>query len=627
MYPRHLNLKEETRKELVSWLDSELINHLGERTELIDKLKRYQSDYLAEPSTEVATFPFLGASTIIIPLTAIAVEAVHSRTMQTAFAHDQLVNVKIKNPADEELEPELERYLHEELIVGASFKESVEPAILELEKLGTGIIETQYCYHSRKGIRSTEKGEEEFEVIFKNGPSFSSVPVSQFLLPFDCLDLQSARWCGKVFSLTEHEVKFREADGYFLEGTYDKLKNHFIPPTSDIDNATSYMDRVEAITKTDPSWPTDLQFYWIATTWEIVPGRFEEIFVIFQRDIQDIVGIWYNWYEDLRRPFAKGVYFPQEFRWYGIGIGKQNEQFQYEVTTQHRSRLDNATIANMRMFKVKRNSSIKENEPIFPGKFWFLDEMDDLQPLEMGDVKSSAYNNENQAVIFSQQRNGVNELTLGMPNTGTPGTATSEMSRIQESARKFDYSYGNIRTLLDESLHHGLLTIAQWGPSVSRLEFNPKGNKIASFLKSPFEYFRDKILLEIHLANQNQNKFRDRQDATQLVGTFQQYYTNLLALAEGNPQLTQQIQKGAMDGANLAMRHIMESFDIRNPDRFLVNFSLPQPVTPNDPSQLGGGTTPVSGSNASTGVQSNLILAPNAASILPNLPGLSGQLG
>lgn len=627
MYNRHLSLTEDQHTDLVAWLETELTNHLAEREEFIGKLKRYQSDYLAEPSTEVATFPFAGASTIIIPLTAIALEAVHSRTMQTAFAHDLNISAKIKNPVQSDLEPELERYLQDELITGANFKAAVEPAILEVEKLGTGIIETSYCYHARKGIRINDAGkEEEFDVVIKNGPDFSSVPVANFMMPFDCADAQSARWCGKVFWLTPNQIRQRESDGFFIEGTYEDLEHLFTPGTKDTDNASNYTDHVRDLTHVEPSWPTEIEFYAIATTWEIVEGRYEEVFLLYHRELRKIVGIWYNWYNDLRRPYRKAVYFPVEFRWYGIGIAKQNEQFQYEVTAQHRTRLDNATIANMRMFKVKRTAQVKDDEPIFPGKMWFVDEMDDIESFEMGDVKASAYNNENQVIIFSQQRSGVNELTLGMPNSGTPGTATSEMARVQESARKFDYSYSNIRTLLDESLHDGLLTLAQWGPDVDHLMYNPRGNDIESFLKeNPFEYFRKRILVEIRLAGQNQNKFKDRQDATQLVGIFQQYYTNLLTLAQGtqDPNLISQVTSKAFEGANLAMRHIMESFDIRNPERFLITPT--QSGQP--PIAIPGGGGPAQGASQAPSVQSNLVLAPNASSILPNIPNLPAQLG
>jgi len=91
-----------------------------------------------------------------------------------------------------------------------------------------------------------------------------------------------------------------------------------------------------------------------------------------------------------------------------------------------------------------------------------------------------------------------------------------------------------------------------------------------------------------------------------------------------NPDLLNQVSTKAFEGANLAMRHIMESFDIRNPERFLINPSM-VPSNVQTPNQVGG--NPTQGTPSAPSVQSNLVLAPNASSILPNLPNLSGQLG
>lgn len=628
-YPRHLNLDEEVEKDLVAWTETEIVNHLGERTNFIERIKRYQSDYIAEPQTEVSKIPFLGASSIIVPLTAIALEAVHSRTMQTLFSLEQKIAVKIHNPELEDLSSELEVFLNNELMEGMDFKKKVEPAILELEKLGTGVIETSYVDEVRKGIKTDlDTGKEkEFEVVVRRGPSVDSTPISNFLQPFDDLDTQTSRWCGKVFWHSEHEVRQKEQDGYFKDGTHEYLESKFLTTTNDIDDAGGYKKATETITDTQPSWPKLVEFYFMATCWEVVKdsGRYDEIFYVYQRDTRKIVSIWYNWFEDLRRPFRHGVYFPLEFRWYGIGIAKQNEQFQYEVTAQHRARLDNSTIANMRMWKVNRNLGLKPDEPIFPGKFWYVDDPNDIMPMEMGDVKSSAYNNENQVTIYSQQRTGVNELTLGMPNVGTPGTATDSMARVQESARKSDYTGSNTKNFINEVIQDSLCNIVQWGPRIERLKFSPKAREIEDFLKNPYVMFRDKILCTAQLAGQNQNKFRDRQDATQLVGILQQYYTSSLALVTQlqDPEAAKIALTRALEGANLAMKHIMQSFDIRNPDKLLIQVPTPN----NGPSQSvqpnGSGSIGPSSINQTSPVQFNNISAPGAQSIFPgnSMPG------
>ncbi len=95
MYPRELYLDEVTENELITYIDNELFNHRAERADHIDDLKRWQREYWAKPVSETATFPYKGASTLIIPLDAIAIESVHSKTMTTRFALTDIVSAQL----------------------------------------------------------------------------------------------------------------------------------------------------------------------------------------------------------------------------------------------------------------------------------------------------------------------------------------------------------------------------------------------------------------------------------------------------------------------------------------------------------------------------------------------------
>jgi hypothetical protein len=97
-YPREIYLDEYTEERLRSYLDEELTNHYGERGNYIDDLLRAQASYWAEPDRAEVLFPFRGASNIVIPLNAIAVEAIHARTMTTLFGIPQFVSVKATDP-------------------------------------------------------------------------------------------------------------------------------------------------------------------------------------------------------------------------------------------------------------------------------------------------------------------------------------------------------------------------------------------------------------------------------------------------------------------------------------------------------------------------------------------------
>jgi hypothetical protein len=71
-----------------------------------------------------ATFPFTGAATIVIPLSAIAVEAVHARTMTMMFGIPQFVSAHaVSNDWDNASRP-VERFMDRELLQGDEVSQS-----------------------------------------------------------------------------------------------------------------------------------------------------------------------------------------------------------------------------------------------------------------------------------------------------------------------------------------------------------------------------------------------------------------------------------------------------------------------------------------------------------------------
>src|SRR5690606_9401038 len=238
-----------------------------------------------------------------------------------------------------------------------------------------------------------------------------------------------------------------------------------------------------------------------------------------------------------------------------------------------RQRLDNATLANMRMFVVHKLSGYGPREPIFPGKMWFVDDMTHISTIQMGEVYPSSYNNEQATLIYSQQRSGVNEAILGMPQVGTPGTATSDRARIQEGNKKFDFVYGNFREFAEEIVTEVACVVQQFGPrNLAYYNQVENGRLVKQFFEMPQEYIRDGLLIQLKTAGQTQNKILDRQNWQQIAVHLQAYYQGLVSLAQplGDPQLLRLIFTKGLGAATEAMRQILESFDTRNIDRMIV---------------------------------------------------------
>lgn len=578
-YPRELNLDSETEERLRSYLDTELFNSDAERGPFLDKLIRYQREYWAEPVTEQATFPFTGAATIVIPLAAIAVEAIHSRNMTMLFALNQFVAVKSLDDPYADLADPLEKFLDTEFVKGMQIEKQLQSPSLEFIKFGTAVGKSGYEKIVKTAVRDSGNGEEvEFDVVVRQGPTFDGVPLNRFIMPYAALDPQTAPWVGEWQSRTPYEVFGMIDSGFFRPGTREKLEQWLtmsIQSSGSPAQERKFEESQASAEKMDAVWPKRLDWAEIELAFDVdKSGKQKEIVVHYHREARVFMSIRYNWTSNLRRQYRIGQFFPVEHRWTGIGVCKQVEQFQKEVTTQHRQRLDNATLANCRMIKINKMAGYGPKEPIFPGKMWFVDDIKDVDSFQLAEIYPSAYNDESATLQYSQQRTGINEVNLGMPQVGTPGTATSDLARIQEGNKKHDYTSRNFKRFVNEVLLDATCNIHQFGPrNQSYLSSPTRQAQLAQFFEMPIEMLVEGTCLEIGVASSQRNKLVDRQNYQQVLVGVTQYYTELfnLAMQTGNQQLAQLIAQKAPYAATEVMKQMLETFDMNKIDRIILS--------------------------------------------------------
>jgi hypothetical protein len=622
---RQLDPDPEILDKLTAYVADELINHRAEREHLLDRWNRELQDFWAEPSVESPELPVTGFASIIVPLTAIAVEAVHARDMGQLFGLKELVTVDVTEQY-QDVKQGLEKYFNHEFLNTLSFRSKVEAPLLQMTKNGTGIMTVGYREVKSSVVRTADGNEIKVPVYREKGTTIDGVDISDFVMPFYATEIDQAPWVGHTFRISEYTLKQMVAASQLASDAYEKLNGYYIGVSITNNKVEA---EVQELTNTVPVYPSEIELTRVLLDFD-VDGNGEEsaIEVIFHENSRQILSLTYS----EGRDYEKGVYMPMEYRWYGYGIAKQNNQFQEEVTAQHRQRLDNGTIANMAMFKVKKTASwIKDDEPIFPGKKWFVEDMDDIQPMFIGDVKASAYNNENQVVIYSQQRTGVNELTLGMPNIGTPGTASDSLARVQESNRKFDYTYNNKKDFLNRVLWRAAQSIIKYGPA-DRQVFSilPQGAEVQIYLQD-IERLKNKMFFNVQLAGAKNNKVLDRNTYTQLAGMQTQYWTQVMGLAQQlqDPNLVQEMAKAALRAADQINLEILRAFDVPNPEKLIFNFDAYRPT------QIPAGVPSAQpaapqGANAAPPSGITSVLAPNARIETPNViaqgglpPGLS----
>lgn len=588
-YPRLINLSETVEKEIITYLRDQIMNHKMERNDWVQELMDMQKSYWAKPNTERRTFPFVGASNIIIPLNAIAVESTHARLMMTLFGVDPFLNCKTVSDLDLGLDPitqlpqtiqdaevPLEDFLSHELIFKMDARRIFGDCSLDMIKFGTVWGKSGYERVVKKAVVENTAGqEEEIRVIIKDGATIDRVPLANFIMPFYSQNPQLAPWCGEIHTDTKNYIRQASVDGFFKKDTYKKLENWIIVSTTGNNQERKFEHQKEILENQQPVWPQRLDWYEFWLSWDVDgDGRDEEIVIHYHYDSNFIMSARYNWYRDLHRPYRYGNYFPVEGRWAGIGICRQNEQFQKEITVLHRQRLDNATLANIRMLKIHKLSGYGPGEPVFPGKLWFVDDMTHIDSVQMGDVYQSSFANEQATLLYSQQRTGINELTLGQPSQGTPGTATDAMARLQESKLKFDFTFANYKEFIGQLVLDSLVNMAQFGVrSKQYFDVVSKGYLVKNVLALDPVQIRDSLLFEISVSGQNGNRVLDRQSWKEIAGILSQYYQGQMQFAQvlQSPQLIQTISSKAMLSINEVMRQLLQTYDVRNLDRIIIS--------------------------------------------------------
>jgi len=612
-YPRLLKLDPQTEAEFKGYIRDELVRHRMEDSRFQDDLISQQHAYWAEPPEIAIQEPFRGSSNVIIPLGAIAVEAVHARNMQTIFGLNQLVSGQAMSDDYTDTERPLERYLDLELRKGIKVRKPINDGLLELEKFGTGILKSGFIKIVKRAVRTVGNSEQEFDVITRQGATLDACPLANFIMPYAASDPQTASWCGEVHVSTPYDLQMMEYSGLFDKGTYDKIKSFLTNINSPL-ASNDFQVSQEELEHTQPVLPSRINWVelWISYNIDRDPkGRVKELVVYYHPDSDTLMGARYNWYDDLHRPYRIGIYTPIEHRWRGLGIIKQSLMFQEEITMRHRLQLDNATLANIRMFKIQKQAGYSPDEPIFPGKMWFLDSMDQIETFQMGEIYPSAYNSEQSTLNYAQQRLGVNELTLGQPAVGTPGTASDVLSRVQEGNKKFGFIFENIREWLSESFVDVACNIQQFGPSnVEFFERINSGDLVKTFFTLPQASIRAGMLIDLKAAGQLDNKMLDRQNLTQVTGAYQQYVSGILQLAQMNqdPTLIGAIVKQGMLGGTELMHQLLETFDIQNLNRILLDESIFRQ----------GGSAGVSGASQNQPLVNNTQTPPSPTQLLPS---------
>lgn len=636
-WPRLLKLDNDTEARLVEFLDFEVSLMWSERSLLVEDWIQWQKDYWAKPSTAVKNFPFRRSANVVIPMTAIAVEAVFARILTTIFSVKPFYSIRPRIPEWIEAAPNVESWLQTEIEDPSSLDMDgfARESLLELIKLGTGVGKSGYERDIRKvNIDHPNGGTIPRWITRRDGATLDYVPLANFLMRLHEKDPQTAALVGEEHSdITWVQAKRHVLSGRWSGKALEIVKSYLGNERYNTESTGKKLDDIRRnVENAEPGWSDTLSFIEMWLSFDVDgDGVDEEIVVDFHKPSRTILAARYNWYADAHRPYRVGVYIPVEGRWAGIGVGKQLEQFQVLITTVHRQRLDAGTLANIGQIALQRNSGYGADEKIWPGKIWFLDKpKEDIVPIQFSNTQHFAQiSNEDNARQYADKRSGANELILGTPTVGTPPTATSDLTKLAEGNRKFDMVLKNVRrwySLLGLDL---LANYQQFGSrGRSWLVRGEGGQYVERFLEMPQADVRRGAFIELTVTDSITNKDVEQQKWLGLFQVLTAHYDKVLERAGQvagllkDPSIFIMFAEMNLKASNTAMRRLLGAASVPDIDEFLLDLDK---VT-NQNAGPGEGTE---GASRTPGGVGGSLTAPGVWSTVANFgtPGGGGQPG
>ena len=564
-------------EEIATWLQNELYQAENRRSAMEDRLNQLTRTYEAKPEEERKSFPWDGACNLVVPVAATAVETVQTRLIGSIFGSNDLYAGRARSANWADSVDPIVTFLN-------WVNENVFDAyrvygrwILSCIKYGNSVLKLPWVRKIREvRYMDSHGGLVQEQVVMHDGPKPEFIPLEDFYWSSDAnatQDLQDCEWVAHRFYSTWKQLKENELSGIYFD--VDKIKEN--KRSQFKDSETDMHER----TGEQPEEPADYELYEVWASYPIDDsGQLAEIVVTIHRDTRTIIRAVYNFYRHQERPFHMIRFFPRETSLLAIGLVEMLSDVQEEVTAIHRNRIDNATLANAKIYKRTNGANVQFDE-VFPGAVIDVETETDLTSMDMGKEHSSLLLEEQHSLTIGEKRSGVSDYSVGRESSaiGSRATATSTTALIREGNKRFQFLIKEIRKALTDVGHQIISLYQQFAPDRQVLYelFSDKDKQLfQEIMTLPPEYSRANIVIDVKSLDDNNNKEIQQQAYMMMLQVIQETYLNVgnALMIVGNPEAPPAVQGLAQQGAKAASKlieRLLESFDFKDAEYFSPN--------------------------------------------------------
>jgi hypothetical protein len=571
---------------LLQYLTSELVRTRGERVGLEQDWQRYQVKYRAKPEQAQRTFPWPGAANLEIPVIATDVDTTVAGLLGALYASQNIWSTEALRPDWIEFAAKLQEFLKYAQEEELGMYPTMVEWITELTKLGTAVLKWRYMRETKQVYEWREQPGGVLAQLVRrmtaNRPEVRRVALPDFYLPATAREIHESPWCAERLQLSWQQLEARVRAGIYLPDTLDRLGFHW-RQTNPRSEYGQYQNIQEQLDNFIPGFGDRFEMFEFWTRYDLQrTGEPVSVVCTVHLPTMTYARIDFNPFFNQEAPYAAARFIRQEGRFYGLGLGEILEMFQEEISAMHRQRIDNNTIKNAAVFKSRRGSGVRADEPIWPGRNILMDNPDsDMIAMQMGVPADSTIDDESFTLQYSRMRSGIGDYQRG--GAGNPAisysTATTTVEMLRQGRLRLDQVIREIQSALSK-VGQGVVELYQqfdqYGKPYKILG-QADGAVVDTVLHFPLDILRSGVAVRVAATSAQLNKevqIRTNQIVFGLVSQFYQQALQAMTVAL-NPQVPPPMQQMALawvQGGLVLARRTLEEYGIQDADRIIPDF-------------------------------------------------------
>lgn len=609
MDPPEIDMTEAQRERLGRYLDSELYNCFNERQPQMAKFARLWAKYRTKYPEFPKDFPMVNSSQLTVPTIKTAVNTLAARIYQTVMAAEPLASFRARDPEFTDVANGIEKFISTYGSEKLNLDEQLEDVVTEIVILGTAVVEVSNRNEVRalaKYDRVTKKYSLEDTVIF-NGPGTTHFPIEDFWCRPAYQDIQKAPWCAKSMRLTWSQIKDMAYNGILDPDRIDRIWRYRVGIDGAMGEVSEVQITQEEIDKARPNERDEYQLFEIGVRWDPANiGTEQELICYYHWPSRTVLRARYNTFLGGRRPWVIFRYTRLPHRLYGEGLAEALEHLQDEISTIHNQRIDNASIANLKIILVSRLiRGLSPGDRLWSGKIVKVTDQKDVGALSLGDPYRSTVQDEGISQNYVREVSGIGEVATGQAQPVSRTTATAQLSLLEELNRRFDKALKGIRRSIRE-MHVQLLDLfIQNGTGGAATEYlgSEEGPAVEEFLALPGDMVHRVLKVQTFATKATVNREVEFQSSIAVMNLIVQIGQQMLAMVgQLAPQATGVVAHELVSAIRPVFKKVMQYADAPSADSALSVLNVLERILP-APESLGIAGSPLAASES----------APNAA--------------